>query len=91
MLGELWSFAAEDIALVLAVLDQVEVTNQPGVPNEYDRVQVRVTLGDGNTVIASTYRYSRREDALRAKLLQPTEIIDGYHYVVWPSRPQAVD
>lgn len=96
VLGELWSFTREDIAQVFTVLDQVEVTNQPGIPNEYDRVQVRVTLGDGNSVMASTYRYSSSEDAARARLLQlseiqPTEIVDGHSYVVWPSRSLAVD
>lgn len=91
--GELWSFDSCDITDVHNALDRVEVTNQPGIPNEYDRIKVLVTLGEdeGDTVIASTYRFSNHQDAAKAKLLQPSEIINGYRYVVWPIRPVASD
>lgn len=40
--GQCWLYGDSDIQTVLTRLDQIEVTNQPGVANEYDRVRVPV-------------------------------------------------
>ncbi len=82
--GELWSFEAEEIPIVHRALDIIEVTNQPGVPNEYDRVRVLVTLADGEQVLASSYRYAGRDQAAQAKHLQPFQTINDQLYVAWP-------
>lgn len=46
MAGQCWLYRDLDIETVLVRLDQIEVTNQPGVPNEYDRVRVPVHSRD---------------------------------------------
>ncbi len=52
--GECWQFAAADVAGVLAVLDEIEQTGQPGLPNLYDRVVVGLPkIGD-----AYAYHYA---------------------------------
>lgn len=83
--GELWSFELGDVPHVLAVLDQIEVTNQPGLPNEYDRVPWRVTGWTQGPLVASTYRYA---DSSIANLLKPMVagvFIDGQRFVEWPT------
>ncbi len=42
--GECWFFAKRDAERVTTVLDEIEVTNQPGHPNLYDRVELRANL-----------------------------------------------
>ncbi|TWT64974.1 gamma-glutamylcyclotransferase family protein [Allorhodopirellula solitaria] len=42
VIGECWRFASDDLPRVRSVLDQIEVTGQPGVPNLYDPVVVEV-------------------------------------------------
>jgi gamma-glutamylcyclotransferase (GGCT)/AIG2-like uncharacterized protein YtfP len=44
--GECWFFNQSDAARVTEVLDEIEVTNQPGHPNLYDRVELQVNLLD---------------------------------------------
>ncbi len=83
--GELWSFDAEVIHIVHRTLDRIEVTNQPGIPNLYDRVHVTVTLAAGEELIASTYRFANCDQAARAQPLQPSIRINDQLYVVWPS------
>ncbi len=85
VLGELWSFREEDFGRVIHVLDKVEVTNQPGIPNEYDRVLVDVALlKSGRNLVASTYRFADAVQASRYKALVATADFDAQHYVVWP-------
>jgi gamma-glutamylcyclotransferase (GGCT)/AIG2-like uncharacterized protein YtfP len=83
--GELWSFKECDIAWVRQVLDKVEVTNQPGVPNEYDRVPVLVQLFDGGEVTAETYRLASQSSAFPMVPVAPSLWIQDQRYVVWPA------
>lgn len=85
VLGELWSFESGDISTVLRALDQIEGTNQPGLPNEYDRVQTRVTSWRRGEVVANTYRYADPSIADQLEPLMASSMIDGHHYVQWPS------
>ncbi|MBX3423145.1 MAG: gamma-glutamylcyclotransferase [Pirellulaceae bacterium] len=84
--GEVWSYCELDLPRVLQVLDQIEVTGQPGIPNEYDRIQVPVTLVGGHqTVLAETYRFADphylqcygRPVAVSVRL-------DNHQCVTWP-------
>lgn len=85
ILGELWSFEPEDVPGVLLVLDRVEGTNQPGLANEYDRVQVAVTwLECGENLVASTYRFCDERLAARHKRLLASYESHGQRFVVWP-------
>jgi len=83
--GEVWSFDSLDIARVREELDEVEVTNQPGIPNEYDRVPVLVQLFDGTEVTAECYRYVSRSSAVRRTPMAPSLWIQNHRYVVWPA------
>ncbi len=83
VLGELWSFAMDDISAVLTALDRVEGTNQPGSNNEYDRVDVVVNLEDGSEVVACTYQFADSAAARHHKLLVPQMHSDGSSYARW--------
>lgn len=87
VLGELWSFKADDMPAVLEVLDRVEGTNQAGESNEYDRVLVAVTRGSHAEVLASTYRYADSSVAQRLEPVRPStrRSVDGLAYVQWPN------
>lgn len=84
VLGELWSFDPQDIAIVFEHLDRIEGTNQPGMPNEYDRVCVRVTCQTHGEVSASTYRYADLRRVAQFTSLAASHAIDGQAYVRWP-------
>ncbi len=84
VLGELWSFRPQDIAVVFEQLDRVEGTNQPGLPNEYDRVCVVATGQTLGEVSASTYRYANLQQAAKFTALAASHVIDGQAYVKWP-------
>lgn len=85
VLGELWSFEPSEMPAVLAVLDQIEGTNQPGQSNEYDRVQVPVTCWTRGELTASTYCYAAQAIGRQLKPLVADSIVDGQSYVQWPS------
>lgn len=69
VIGECWRFETDAIAHVRMVLDEIEVTDQPGMPNLYDAVVVEVftlTSIDQHTIaatdrigMAQAYHYSR--------------------------------
>ena len=85
--GEVWSFDQRDLPEVHAALDRVEVTNQPGVPNEYDRVAVTVFLAEGDASLeASTYRFADQALAARIQPLPASLAVGTQRYVVWPRR-----
>lgn len=85
VLGELWSLKADDFGQVLKVLDQVEVTNQPGVANEYDRVLIEVALlASGRKLVASTYRFADVVSAAKYRTVLAATNFDGQLYAVWP-------
>lgn len=82
--GELWSFHPADVEAVLHRLDQVEVTDQPGLVNEYDRIRVTVTLDDGQTESAYAYRFSEQQPLPAVRRLTPNMHFNGQAFVVWP-------
>lgn len=84
VLGELWSFEPRDILDVLTVLDQIEGTDQPGLPNEYDRVQVHVTSLAKWEAVASTYCYADQSIVARLQPLPANYLMEGQPYVQWP-------
>ncbi|MCA9156818.1 MAG: gamma-glutamylcyclotransferase [Planctomycetales bacterium] len=84
VLGELWSFDPQDIAIVFEQLDRIEGTNQPGMPNEYDRVCVTATSQTFGEVSASTYRYANLQQVAQFARLAVSRVIDGQAYVQWP-------
>lgn len=84
VLGELWSFTADDIAAVFEALDRVEGTNQPGTANEYDRVRVEVIGQTHGELKASTYRYANLKLAAQFAPMAASQLIDGQSYVKWP-------
>ncbi len=81
--GELWSFASNDMPLVVCRLDQIEVTNQPGLVNEYDRIHVVVYMDDGQALSAYAYRYSAHQPTEGRSVVLANTMIDGEDYVVW--------
>lgn len=58
--GEVWTIAADDMEATVHRLDQIEVTDQPGCENEYDRILVRAheSPGSATSVLAFAYQYS---------------------------------
>lgn len=83
--GQLWSFSAKDIATVIKALDQVEVTNQPGIPNEYDRVRVAAFTLDCLEHQAESYLFADARRLRRlAKVVAASVVFQDCHYVVWP-------
>lgn len=59
--GELWTLAAEDVAITLAALDAVEGFNQ-GRPDWYVRRQITCYTLDGNAHNAHTYYWGNGHD-----------------------------
>lgn len=55
--GELWRFAEPQMETVLLALDQIECTNQPGLPDLYRRV-VSPAHCNNEIVRAFTYLYA---------------------------------
>ncbi len=82
--GQVWSFHAADMENTFQVLDRIEGTNQPGQPNQYDREQVLVYLNTGESLVASTYLYSRAEFLPKFAYLAPTLRIGDDEYAIWP-------
>ncbi len=91
VLGELWSFPDEELPRVLAVLDAIEGTNQPGQHNEYNREVATVTLVDlspssqPQTLQASIYRYARIGLLSASQRLEPTLELANLRFAVWSS------
>ncbi len=83
--GQLWSYNGQAIEKVRLELDCIEVTNQPGIPNEYDRVEVQVHTLDGTTLMAETYLFSRPDQLVRFAKLHSAELDYGeLKLAVWP-------
>jgi len=81
--GEIWTFDPADIEETLQELDIIEETNQPGLPNLYDRCLVRAfgSLAATDSVLAWAYQYSNASaltSALRVKS-------GRQGYAAWPS------
>ncbi len=84
--GELWSFDPAQAARVLAALDRVEGTNQPGFENEYDRATVTVFLDDGQQLAAETYFYARRDQLRHLRRVPPAPSWNDLPMASWPSQ-----
>lgn len=83
--GQLWTYSESQIDEVRKVLDCIEVTNQPGYPNEYDRVEVEVNLLDGSKLPAETYLFSRPAELTKiGRLIAPSLKLEQANYVIWP-------
>jgi len=87
--GQLWSFRQSDSSAVIQVLDRIECTNQAGYPNEYNRVEVSVTiLASGNRVSAQAYIYACAPQLRKtARRVPAVQIRSGQFYAVWPEQP----
>ena len=84
VLGEVWMYEADQIARVLQVLDEIEVTNQPGCENEYDREVVNVNLRDGRQLSAQTYIYAQRWQLSSFRRVLPKSIEGIGPFAAWP-------
>ncbi|HAC90841.1 MAG TPA: gamma-glutamylcyclotransferase [Planctomycetaceae bacterium] len=91
IMGQLWVYREPEMAQVLAVLDEIECTDQPGQANEYDRVIVWVTQFDtGQTVPAYAYLYADAYFLQKsARNVPATSAIEGHRYVTWPELASA--
>ena len=86
VLGELWKFPADRMAEVLAKIDQVEGTNQPGQEDLYVRVAIKTWSREGQPKDdAFAYRYATDPLADGFALLQPE---GPDEWVRWPSDRQ---
>ena len=83
--GQLWTYSDSQIDAVRKELDCIEVTNQPGYPNEYDRVEIEVNLLDGSKLLAETYLFSRPAELTKIGRLVPSSLtLEQADYVIWP-------
>lgn len=83
--GQVWSYEGHAIEKVRQVLDCIEVTNQPGIPNEYDRVKVDVHTLDGLTLVAETYLFSRPDQLVQIGTLHAETLeYRSKRYAIWP-------
>ena len=64
--GELWRFAADVMPRLIEVIDQIEVTDQPGLDNLYDRVIVDVfdsdDLNKSSSPVSQAFAYHYARD-----------------------------
>lgn len=83
--GQLWSFNQCDIWAVTQALDSIECTNQPNVPNEYDRVSVPVFTLEQLEHQAEIYLFANPEQLqTTARLVEASLSFQNQRYVVWP-------
>lgn len=71
--GELWSFDLPDVSATIAVLDEIEQTNQPGYRNLYDQVLVRAhdRPRSQRSRLAMVYQYSNAQRLDPSRRLTP--------------------
>jgi gamma-glutamylcyclotransferase (GGCT)/AIG2-like uncharacterized protein YtfP len=84
--GELWSFAPEDLLATLAVLDEIEQTNQRGYRNLYDHVLIRAfdRPNSRTSRLALVYQFSTWGRLDQSRRLRPR---DGEVFVSWSAGP----
>ena len=80
--GELWSFSRKDVAPTIAILDEIEQTNQHGDCNLYDHVLVRVfdQPNSRRSQLALAYQFSSTLRLDHSRRLGPR---DGEAFVCW--------
>ncbi len=82
VIGELWTFRADDIACVLDSLDQIEGTNRPGQRDLYVRMFVETwNLDDQPLEKANVYHYATEPTGDGFVRIKPGE--NGF--VRWPN------
>ena len=93
VVGQLWTFRLTDFLVITSKLDQIEGTNQSNAPNEYDRVQLTVTiLESGEQVKAQCYVYAVANKLRRtARRVSATLQQGQQQYVVWPDNATWMD
>ncbi len=86
--GQVWSFQRSEFDMIIKTLDRIEGTNQPHQANEYDRVELPVTIRETDAqIIAQTYIYSRPLDLRRNSRRLPASVDwKEEQYAVWPTR-----
>jgi gamma-glutamylcyclotransferase (GGCT)/AIG2-like uncharacterized protein YtfP len=84
VLGEVWSFGLSQLPVVHAVLDEIEVTNQPGLDNEYDRVAVEAILADGLSLRAEAYLFADESLLTPQRRIEPWLVWHNRLVAVWP-------
>lgn len=89
--GECWFFAKRDADLVTAALDEIEVTNQPGHPNLYDRVELRANLittshqnPNSNQKPANEKKSANTQKPAKSAHFPQTWTAFAYHYATDP-------
>lgn len=87
VLGEVWTFPRSLATQVRQTLDAIEITDQPGVPNLYNREVIPVEALDGKSFRAQAYFYAQSSQIRdHASRLYPDQTIQGNSYAVWPPR-----
>jgi gamma-glutamylcyclotransferase (GGCT)/AIG2-like uncharacterized protein YtfP len=87
--GEIWSFHRDDVAETVEELDVIEETCQPGLPNLYDQILVRVYTAplsidpQASSELALAYQYSRLSDIMPSTRIRPSAKEVS---VIWPAR-----
>ncbi len=72
--GEVWTFRKEHITEVTSTLDRIEVTNQPGLRNLYDRLVVETFDWTGQPQgSAWVYQYAAEPEWHGFKRIKPDE------------------
>jgi gamma-glutamylcyclotransferase (GGCT)/AIG2-like uncharacterized protein YtfP len=85
--GQVWSYHKSDLQRVLGVLDRIEGTNQPGCVNEYDRVEILVTVRGSDTAFpALAYVYARPSllERYARRMSRSLDLQEG-SYLIWPA------
>ncbi len=83
--GEIWSYPPADIDRIRTALDIIEVTNQPGEQNLYDRLSITAYLLNGQALCAEVYIYALLEDVPKFARVQPWLTWCGSNYAAWPA------
>ncbi|KAA1259258.1 Gamma-L-glutamyl-butirosin B gamma-glutamyl cyclotransferase [Rubripirellula obstinata] len=84
--GEVWTFRDEHVPEVTRVLDGIEGTNQPGVPNLYDRIVIetfKVAFRSAKDASAATF--PKREATIVDLSNQSLGTAWTYHYATDPT------
>lgn len=86
--GEVWTLAKEDLSITIDELDEIESTNQPQTPNQYDQILVRAydspyQIGQAPpSVLSLTYQFSDLRNLASSRRIHSSA---SSHSVAWPS------
>ena len=85
VLGEVWSYDSVSLPQVIGVLDEIEVTNQPGMINEYDRERWVIELEGGDVVAAQAYIFCDKRELTPERRIAPWLQLHGKLLAAWPT------